>query len=308
MNAKGTGLLAIGECMIELSGGENALYRQGFAGDTFNTAWHAKRHLPQTMRVGYFTALGTDTMSLRMRAFLEAGGIATDRIVSVPNRRPGLYMIEQRDGDRHFTYWRDSSAARLMAEDEAVLTAAFADARMLYFSGISLAILSRAARTRLFAALSGARARGALLAFDPNIRPTLWETPEVMCATLEEAAALSDIVLPSFDDEARHFGDADPAATCKRYAAAGSAEIVVKDGPGPVHLYRGGEIARIEVPALETVVDATGAGDAFNGGYLAARLADKPPAEAAALAIGVSARVLGHHGAIPSGPSADPAR
>ncbi|WP_102224792.1 sugar kinase [Acidimangrovimonas sediminis] len=294
------GLLAIGECMIELSGGENALYRQGFAGDTLNTAWHARRHLPDGIPVGYFTALGTDTMSARMREFLNAGGIGTDRIVTVADRRPGLYMIEQKDGDRHFTYWRDRSAARLMAEDEDVLRAAFAGQAMLYFSGITLAILSSDARARLHAALGAAKAEGARLAFDPNIRPALWEDAAVMRRVIEGAAALSDIVLPSFDDEAVHFGDADPQATCRRYAAAGAAEIVVKDGPKPVTLWQEGEIAIFDVPPLARVVDATGAGDGFNGGYLAARMSGVAASGAVAQATRVSAGVLGHHGAIPS--------
>lgn len=287
--------MAIGECMIELSGGAEAMYRQGFAGDTFNTAWYARRALPAEIPVSYFTAIGTDTMSDRMLEFLSSAGIATDAVLRVPDRRPGLYMIEQKDGDRHFTYWRDRSAARLMAEDPAALAAAFAGQAMLYFSGITLAILAPEGRTRLKDAL---QASGARLAFDPNIRPILWENDEVMRREIGAAAAISHIVLPSFDDEARHFGDADPAATAARYAALGAREVVVKNGGAPVQLQLDGESFDVPVPPAERVVDATGAGDSFNGAYLASRLVGDGAREAALEGIATSARVIARHGAI----------
>ncbi|SDF81244.1 2-keto-3-deoxygluconate kinase [Celeribacter baekdonensis] len=296
------GLLCIGECMVELSGGENALYQQGFAGDTLNTAWHARAALPSGIPVGFFTAVGTDTMSDRMLDFLDRSQIARAHVLRIPERRPGLYMIEQRDGDRHFTYWRDTSAARLMAEDPERLTAAFAEAAYLYFSGITLAILTPQARDRLVQACLNAQQDGAKLVFDPNIRPALWPDAAQMRDVLETTAALCDIVLPSFDDEKTHFGDATAEQTCARFArlTKGRAEIIVRDGARPVHLLTpGGVPEAITVPTVAQIVDATGAGDAFSGSYLAARLSGQSPRNAALKGIATSAQVIGHHGAIP---------
>ncbi|MGY9046043.1 hypothetical protein P775_23265 [Puniceibacterium antarcticum] len=296
------GLLSIGECMVELSGGENALYRQGFAGDTLNTAWHARAALPPEIPVGYFTAVGMDSMSDRMLAFLQQAGITHDSILRIPGRRPGLYMIDQRDGDRHFTYWRETSAARLMAEDIDVLHAAFAGAAYLYLSGITLAILSPEARAQLFYAARVAQEDGAKLVFDPNIRPALWTDAAEMRAVIEDAASCCDIILPSFDDEATHFGDQSPKDICLRYQrlTQGRAEIVVRDGGRPVHLLCAfKDIEVIPVPTVARVVDATGAGDSFSGGYLAARMIGHTPLEAVAAGITTAAQVIGHHGAIP---------
>ncbi|WP_282602659.1 sugar kinase [Paracoccus sp. PARArs4] len=291
-----SGLLCIGECMIELSGGQDDLYRGGFAGDTLNTAWHAKAHLGD-VPVAFYTAVGTDRMSDRMLDFFATADIDTTGVLRIPERRPGLYMIEQRDGDRHFTYWRENSAARMLAEDAGHLSQVMAGRDLVYLSGITLAILSPAARERLLGALKDCR-----VAFDPNIRPILWESAEVMCDVIMRAAALSDIVLPSFDDEAVHFGDADPAATVERYARANPrAEIVVKDGPKPARLRADGQDSQIEVPPVASVVDATGAGDSFNGRYLAERLKGTAPDAAARAAISTSGQVIGHHGAIPRG-------
>ena len=146
----------------------------GFAGDTFNTAFYARAILPKEMRVAYLTALGDDPFSEKMREFIAGAGVETDRIRSVPVRRPGLYAITLKEAERAFTYWRGESAARLLADDAAWLEAALSDAELVYFSGISLAILAPEARARLLAALAERRKAGARIAFDANFRPALW--------------------------------------------------------------------------------------------------------------------------------------
>src|SRR5262245_49532568 len=104
--------VSVGECMIELSGGDARQYRMGFAGDTLNAIWYARAALPRAAwTTDYVTALGLDHYSGEIREFLETNGIGTGHIQTIPERRPGLYMIRQQDGDRHFTYWRENSAA-----------------------------------------------------------------------------------------------------------------------------------------------------------------------------------------------------
>ena len=220
-------LVSIGECMIEMAGGEDKTYRLGYAGDTLNTAWYMRALLPEDWSVDYFTALGDDRYSAEMRGFLEENHIGTRFIRTLESKRPGLYMIHQEKGDRHFTYWRDSSAARLMAEDKAALHAALEGAGFVYLSGISLAILHPRARGRLLGAVVTARDAGARVAFDPNIRPTLWSNPRVMGAIITAAASLCDIVLPTHGDEAPIFGDRSVEETADRYLELGVEEVVV---------------------------------------------------------------------------------
>eukprot|EP01036_Dinobryon_divergens_P008082 gene8082-10792_t len=141
--------VSVGECMVEMSEASDGLYRLGYAGDTLNTAWYARARLGEDWAVDYVTALGDDLYSQQMAQFFADAGIGTGHIQKVPNRRPGLYLIHQADGDRHFTYWRGQSAAKAMADVPGVLDEALAGADIAYFSGISLAILAPRSRGKL---------------------------------------------------------------------------------------------------------------------------------------------------------------
>ena len=291
--------VAIGECMVELSQAGNGLLQQGFAGDTLNTAWYARACLPGDWAVEYATLLGRDALSDRMMEFIAAAGIGTECIGRHPERVPGLYLISLRDGERSFTYWRDRSAARCMADDPAWLDDAMAGEDVIYVSGITFAILPPEGRVMLRDRLAQARARGARVVFDPNLRPRLWPDAATMCAETEATARVADILLPSHDDEASHFGDPDPVATARRYLALGASEVLVKNGGGPMVAALAGRPPQ-SLPPLPRVVpiDTTGAGDSFNGGYLAARLAGADPEQATRAGHDIAMRVIAHHGAL----------
>jgi 2-dehydro-3-deoxygluconokinase len=289
---------SIGECMIELSSREGGLWHMGFAGDTFNAAFYARAILPAEARVAYVTALGEDPFSKRMKDFIGASGVETERIRTVPGRRPGLYMITLENAERTFTYWRDASAARLLADDPGWLRSALAGADVLYFSGITLAILAPDRREQLLLALSERRDRGARIAFDPNFRAVLWPDRDEARAAMQAAYLTADVVLPTFDDEAMLFGDASPEATAERLAGFGVSEIVVKNGSKPCLVVAEGASTTLPAVAPEQTVDTTGAGDSFCGSYLAARHLGMTPAQAARLGHAVAAQVIGVPGAL----------
>jgi 2-dehydro-3-deoxygluconokinase len=292
-------VVSIGECMVEIGpAGEPGLFRMGFAGDTFNTAWYLRRRLPADWAVDYVSAVGTDAASESMIAFMEAAGIGTSHVARLPDATVGLYLIELKDGERSFSYWRGQSAAKRLAEDSGRLRAALSGATLAYLSGITLAILSPPDRARLVEVLDDYRADGGRVAFDPNLRPRLWSSPAAMTEAVTETARHADIALPSFEDDASAFGDADPEACARRYAGLGVAEVVVKNGAGRMAaLADGAWAAHDPVPAPE-VVDTTAAGDSFNAGYLACRLTGGAVAPAMAAGSALAARVVGGRGAL----------
>lgn len=289
-------VLSVGECMVELSGAGPGLWRQGFAGDTFNTAWYLRASLSAQWQVDYLTMLGQDPMSDAMLAFMAENGIGTLPIRRDPVHGPGLYMIQLQNGERSFTYWRDSSAARGLADDPVHLARTFDGTRLIYFSGITLAILPPSRREALLSALAYS---GALVAFDPNMRPRLWGDLREMRDWTLRAATVADIALPGFEEEAMHFGDRSTSDTAKRYLSAGVDEVIVKNGGGKMLAATlGGLWEDLTFPREGAPLDTTGAGDSFNGAYLAARLSEKSVAEAAALAHGLAQQVIMHPGAL----------
>ncbi|MGV2101746.1 sugar kinase [Rhizobium sp. 21-4511-3d] len=290
--------LSIGECMVELSQAGDGLLRKGFAGDTLNTAWYARACMPSSWTVDYFTALGDDAMSDEMAAFFDSHGIGTSYIRRIKGKAPGLYMINLRNGERSFSYWRDSSAAKQLAADPDYLREAVEASDVVYFSGITLAILPREDVDTLLAETRRAKAAGKFVVFDPNIRPRLWSSYDVMHTVISEGARSSTLVMPSFDDEASHFGDDSIEATIQRYRALGAPNIVVKNGADGATLDFEGNRSLVPAEKVETVVDTTSAGDSFNGSFLAKYLETRDAEQSARFAAKVAARVVSEHGAL----------
>ena len=255
--------------MAELApASESGEYRLGFAGDTFNTAWYLAK-LQTEMAVAFFTAVGDDLLSTQMCEFTASSGIDSSHIQTRPNTTVGLYLISLDNGERSFSYWRGQSAARELAKDTVALESAMHAADIVYFSGITLAILDATSRENLFGALRSARDAGKTIAFDPNLRPRLWSDMQEMTDVIMHGAAVCNIALPSFEDEAQWFGDADPQATAERYSRAGAGTVIVKNGADQVYYQHGEENGTILVPSVSQVVDTTAAGDSFNAGIFA---------------------------------------
>lgn len=293
---RGSGVASIGECMLELSGQAGPNWRMGFAGDTFNTLWtlHA---LSGERPATYVSAFGDDPFSRDQIGFFAQNGIGIGASPVISGARPGLYAITLTGAERSFTYWRADAAARQLASDPQLLAKSLENQALVYFSGITLAILDGAARETLLAAVAKAGKAGSLIAFDPNYRPRLWKTREDAQAAILDALAVTDIALPTFPDEQMLFGDEAPRATAERLAKL-VGEVVVKNGEQPALIAENGTLWDVAAIHVTAPVDTTGAGDSFNGAYLAARLAGHSPADAVLRAHRVAAAVVQVRGAL----------
>jgi 2-dehydro-3-deoxygluconokinase len=297
----------VGECMVELSlpagDGDAARAplpaRLGFAGDAANVAIYLKRRAGAAMEVAFVSAVGDDALSRRMLAFLAAEGLDTGLVERREGRAPGLYAIAlDARGERSFTYWREASAARtLFAPPCEVTPDRLRGFDLIYLSGVSLAVLGAEARAALRAFLADYRAGGGLVAFDSNYRPRLWPDAATARREIEALWRLTDVGLPSLDDEIALCGDADAAAVLARLEALGVRRGALKRGAaGPLAI--GWDGAPPAFRAVARPRDTTAAGDSFNGGFLAALLAGGGPAACMAAGHALAARVVRHRGAI----------
>ena len=289
--------------MIELREQSPGLLAQGYAGDTYNVAVYLKRlDGAHALDVRYATAVGGDTFADDMLAAWRAEGIGTDLARRIDERSTGLYAIRtDAAGERHFSYWRDSSAARAYFDTTVTPLEERADAiDLLVLSGITLAVMRDALDARLPALLDRVRARGGRVAFDNNYRGRLWPDAARARAAFENVLARTDIALVTLDDALAM----DPSIDADRALAAAfalpCAEVVVKRGTASTLVRGRGDRVYREAPVEPVAhpVDTTAAGDSFDAGYLVRRLAGEEPLAAAAFGNRVANVVVRHAGAI----------
>ena len=220
-------ILCFGEAMVELSGInlKTKSSRIGFAGDTLNTAIYLKRVLAEDVTVDYSTVLGQDFFSDQLEEYLDSENIGTECVRRVDSRTVGLYAIHTDfSGERIFSYWRDRSAARLLFDrDEDFIK--FGNYDLIYFSGISLAILPEIIRKKLLIFFEN-KERSFQIAFDSNYRPGLWENKKDAHLNIQRAFNCCDIGLPSLDDQMRLLNLSTEASVVSWFKVGGVSIIV----------------------------------------------------------------------------------
>ncbi|MEO5844103.1 MAG: sugar kinase [Caldimonas sp.] len=258
-------ILALGEAMVEFNqtgAADGRLYLQGFGGDTSNFAVAAAR---QGANTGYLSALGNDVYGAMLRAMWREEGVDDSGVRSDGESFSAVYFVTHDAAGHHFSFFRQGSAASRMSAAQ-LPHAQIAAARVLHLSGISMAI-SAAARETCFAAIATAREAGVKVSFDTNHRPHLWPIALAQ-ETTAAAIAASDICLPSFDDLAVLTGLDAPEAMVEHCVGLGARIVALKHGAHGAWLADGDRRIHIE-PHPCRPVDATGAGDAFGGAFVA---------------------------------------
>ncbi len=276
-------ILAVGEVMVELSPqpqdgdgfdrGFNPGFDLGFAGDTFNTAIHLAR---QGFEVSYLTELGDDRFSTAIMHKGESEGVSMASCIRSAQTLPGLYLIEnEANGERKFYYWRENSAARQLFSTQeklahAVLTAH--ECEVIYLSGISLAVMAKTYPDSFWTWIAQLRQADKTIIFDPNFRSRLWPDLNEAQTVYKKMLAHCDVVFPTLDDEMLLWGVDDAQALIAFYHAMGVEHIVLKLPHAEAIAFLRGETQRSRSNFCGEVIDTSGAGDAFNAGYLSSYL------------------------------------
>ena len=258
-------IVALGEPMIEFNQQDPARpldYRLGFGGDTSNFAVSAAR---QGARVGYITRVGRDAFGEMLLALWREEGVDASGVAIDDSAGTAIYFVTHSSTGHAFTYYRAASAASRMRPAD-VPVGLIERAKYVLVSGISQAISLSACDTVLHA-IDSARAAGVKVSYDPNLRLKLWDLPRakaVICAT----AAMSDHFLPSLDDVRTLSGLTEPESIHDWCLALGAKAVTLKIGPDGVITGDGAQRRRISGNKVNCV-DATGAGDCFDGAFVA---------------------------------------
>ena len=291
-------ILCFGEAMVELSAisflRKNA--QIGVAGDTLNTAVYLKRLLGESADVDYLTVLGHDQFSDQVTKYIKSEKIGIGGIRRTELRAVGLYAINIDDnGERTFSYWRDFSAARLLFQlDEDFMKLTKYD--LIYFSGISLAILPEDTRDKLLNFLKK-RSPDLKVAFDSNYRPNLWESKKIAQKSIRRAFMYSDVALPSLDDEMDLLELKTEDEVSGWFSNTNVPQTVLKRGPSGPRLI-GTVTHDCKFPSIQNVTDSTAAGDSFNAGFLASYLMGHSVYDSARSGHNLAKVVVSHSGAI----------
>ncbi|WP_016953862.1 sugar kinase [Catenovulum agarivorans] len=294
-------LLVVGEGMVEFKYAADGNLIQKFAGDTLNAGIYAKRWSPAT-DVSYFSALGSDIFSQKMRDYLAHEQITTQAVLQSSNANIGIYAIQtDENGERSFTYWRKESAATQMVD---LLLASGGAAQLptadiVFFSGISLAILTDANKSKLLEILQQVQAQGCKIAFDPNYRPRMWRDQQHAMEWIEKAYQLADIALPGLDEHQDLFSHNTVDAVKNYLLQLGTNEFVIKAGIQGVYGYSAAEDdCHVPFNPAPNQLDSTAAGDSFAGTYLVSRIIGNSVLQAINNADSVAREVVQHPGAI----------
>src|SRR5581483_3617215 len=184
-------LIGIGECLVEFNHLGNGQYQIGYSGDVLNALAAARR---LGLRTGLISALGNDPFFEGLRETLTSERIDLSHAPVLGDRPNGIYFIYLNEsGIPAFHFLRKNSAARetFARQPLEALIDYVREARALLFSSIPLAVMHE--REKLFALLDAVRGE-TVIAFDLNVRKSLWEDLGELRGLLDRLAAVVDVI------------------------------------------------------------------------------------------------------------------
>ena len=259
------------------------------------------------LKVGWASRLGTDMMGRYLLKAMRSEGIDCSRVVCDSTQTTGFQFKGQvLDGsDPPVEYHRQGSAASRMGLED-VDSDWLLSARHLHATGVFAAV-SASTLPAARKSMDIMRSAGRSISFDPNLRPTLWATPELMRESINELARHADWVLPGLEEGRFLTGANSPEEIANFYRQRGAKLVVVKLGSAGAYYDSSleGQTGSAYLPAypVAQVIDTVGAGDGFAVGVISALLAGLSVAQAVQRGAWIGARavqVLGDSEGLPT--------
>jgi len=284
-------LLTVGEPLISLSAAGRLAASPSLAKSVGGAEANVAIGLARLgLRTGYVSRVGADPFGDEILRTLRGEGVDVSRVQRSPTRPTGLMVKELRSPhDVRVHYYRQASAVTEL--DGIGATPA---ARHVHATGITLA-LGAGPAAAVGELLAAARAMGAGVSFDPNIRLKLWSLEDAVVALREILPQVDDLLLS--EAEALALAGADELEEALDWLAArGIARVVVRRGAHGAVGVADGKRVEVAAEAAGPVVDSVGAGDAFTAGYLFERLRGTTIAAAMATGGWAAGHVVAHLG------------
>lgn len=248
-------------------------YTKRIAGAELNVAIGLAR---LGLNVGWVSRIGNDSFGRFTLQQLAKEGVNAQR-VTVDGRYPTGFQLKSKntDGtDPSVEYFRKGSAASHLSTADFDRDY-FAGARHLHLSGVAAALSAESLELCHFAAAE-MRAQGKTISFDPNLRPVLWSSRELMIEQLNKLACAADWVLPGLKEGQILTGQSTAEGIADFYLERGVQAVIIKTGPeGAWFKTAAGDQAAVPAVKVTNVVDTVGAGDGFAVGTLSALLEGK---------------------------------
>ena len=265
MEEKRFDVVALGELLVDFT--DNGLSEQGntlFEANPGGAPCNVLAMLKKLDRSCAFVGkVGDDLFGRRLRAVAEEAGICMDYLAVDRKRRTTLAFVEKlANGDRDFSFYRNPGADMTLAEEDLPLEV-LAGCRVFHFGTLSMTHEGVRQATRK--AVDCAKAGGALISFDPNLRPPLWDSLENAREQISYGLDHCDI-LKIADNELEFMTgetDFDKGAANLRERYPNIRLLNVTAGPEGSYSYYNG--LRVFRPSLKLggVIETTGAGDTF---------------------------------------------
>lgn len=262
---KGFDVLALGELLIDFT--ENGLSAQGNPLLEANPGGAPCNVLAMLQKLGKRTAfvgkVGKDMFGAQLRQAAEEAGICMDYLLEDEYVHTTLAFVKTfPNGDRDFSFYREPGADMMLTYQE-LPQAALESTKIFHFGTLSMTHPEVRLATRK--AVNLAKSAGALISFDPNLRPPLWHSLEEAREQIAWGLGRCDI-LKIADNELEFMTgetDFDRGAEKLRRAYPNIRVLNVTAGADGSYSYYGDQ--RVFVPSfrLGGTIETTGAGDTF---------------------------------------------